>query len=180
MVWKSLNEDFVISFYFSFSPTCRKHFLLPKGIDQLATNYLVSNLLEIKPSKVKCPSCDKIDSLMICDHCQTTQCADCFKSHLETIRRSTRSVLDRLSEINQNEMQRILFCRWKINLRSFLRFLVSTFASFKILKDRISNHFHEIRYDFDAILLQKQTEILRQVDEQRDTFLEWVIEEENA
>jgi len=66
-------------------PLCRD---LNVGINlkTLQTNYLIDTLIKsLQKSSAACPSCSKIKSLSVCDHCSNVYCHDCKKEHLDKI-----------------------------------------------------------------------------------------------
>ncbi|CAF2999698.1 unnamed protein product [Rotaria socialis] len=134
-------------------PTCRKVTLLKQGPDELANNLLLINLMDVQPVKAKCPSCQKVEKLTVCEHCNCTKCTDCNEKHINDIRQSTKAKLDELKNTNQNDLK------------------VSINNSFKNVKTQICNELQRIRQQHDSILLTKQMDILKQLDAHEQTLL---------
>lgn len=91
---------------FSFSsPTCRKTILLKQGPDELPISVTIVGLLDIQPIEAKCPSCDQMGKLTICEHCQTTKCSNCNEKHFEDIRQKTKNALEKLKSTDENHFK---------------------------------------------------------------------------
>lgn len=88
-----------------FSPTCRKEVRLVQGPDELPGNLLLVSLMDVQPVKAKCPSCNKVETLTICEHCHCTKCNNCNEKHLSDIRESTKNALDELEKTDQKELK---------------------------------------------------------------------------
>ncbi|CAF1636322.1 unnamed protein product [Adineta ricciae] len=127
-------------------PTCRKVMHLPRGPNELPGNILLTNLMDVQPAKAKCPCCHKIETLTICEHCNSTKCANCNEQHINDIRQSTRTTIEELKDTNENNLK------------------VSIHDAFKTVRNEICNRFQNIRQHHDAILLNKQLDILKQLD----------------
>ncbi|CAF0804985.1 unnamed protein product [Adineta steineri] len=121
-------------------PTCRKTVSLSRGPDELPNNLLLNNLMEVQPVKAKCPCCNKVETLTICEHCNCTKCTNCNEKHINDMRQSVKTILDEL----QNT--------------------ISVHDAFKNIKSEIYNQFQNIRQQHDSILLTKQMDILKQLE----------------
>ncbi|UJR33909.1 hypothetical protein I4U23_021328 [Adineta vaga] len=127
-------------------PTCRKVTHLTQGPTELPGNILLTNLMDVQPVKAKCPCCDKLETLTICEHCNATKCTNCNEQHINDIRQSTKTTLDQLQETDQNNLK------------------VSIHDAFRTVRNEICNQFQNIRQHHDSILLNKQLDILKQLE----------------
>ena len=91
-----------------FSPTCRKTIKLTEGPDELPNNILLISLMDVEPVKAKCPCCNKVEKLTICEHCKSTKCTDCNEKHINDIRASTQTVLNELQSRSQDDLKGFL------------------------------------------------------------------------
>ncbi|CAF2472563.1 unnamed protein product [Rotaria sp. Silwood2] len=89
-------------------PTCRKVINLRQGPDELPSNLLLISLMDVQPVKAKCPCCQKVENLTICEHCNCTKCTDCNEKHISEIRQSTKAKLDELQNTSQNDLKGFL------------------------------------------------------------------------
>ncbi|CAF3850268.1 unnamed protein product [Rotaria sp. Silwood2] len=134
-------------------PTCRKVINLRQGPDELPSNLLLISLMDVQPVKAKCPCCQKVENLTICEHCNCTECTDCNEKHISEIRQSTKAKLDELQNTSQNDLKG------------------SIHDAFKNIKNEICNKFQSIRQQHDSMLLTKQMDILKQLDTHEQTLL---------
>ncbi len=88
-----------------FSPTCRRVINLIQGLDELPSNLLLISLMDVQPVKAKCPCCNKVETLTICEHCHCTKCTNCNEKHISDIRESTKTVIDEVQKINQDDLK---------------------------------------------------------------------------
>ena len=61
--------------------------------------------MDVQPCKAKCPCCDKVETLTICEHCHCTKCTNCNEKHLSDIRDSTKMKLEELQKTDQNNLK---------------------------------------------------------------------------
>jgi hypothetical protein len=86
---------------------------LIKGPDELPSNLLLISLMDVQPVKAKCPCCNKVETLTICEHCNCTKCTNCNEKHIDDIRQSTKTTLDELQNTNQNDLKGLFFFCFK-------------------------------------------------------------------
>lgn len=90
---------------------------LNQGPDELPNNLLLVSLMDVQPVKAKCPCCNKVETLTICEHCHCTKCTNCNEKHISDIRESTKTILEELQNTNQNDLKgftrEILFFCWE-------------------------------------------------------------------
>jgi hypothetical protein len=80
---------------------------LIQGPDELPNNILLINLMDVQPVKAKCPCCNKIETLTICEHCNCTKCTNCNEKHINDIRQSAKTTLDELQSTSQDDIKGI-------------------------------------------------------------------------
>lgn len=134
-------------------PTCRKTIHLKRGPDELPISVTIVSLMDIQPMEAKCPSCDQMGKLTICEHCQTTKCSNCNEKHVEEIRKQTKNALEKLQSTDENH------------------FKISIQEEFRQIQKKISKQFQEIRQQHDAIFLAKQMEILQQLKRHEENLV---------
>lgn len=81
---------------------------LNQGVDDLPSNLLLISLMDVQPVKAKCPCCNKVETLTICEHCHSTKCSNCNEKHLNDIRESTKTALEELEKTDQNELKGLM------------------------------------------------------------------------
>ena len=109
--------------------------------------------MDVQPVKAKCPCCNKVETLTICEHCNCTKCTNCNEKHISEIRQSVKTTLDQLKKTDQNDL--------KGSIRD----------SFRNAKNEICNQFQSIRQQHDSILLMKQMDLLKQLEFHEQTLL---------
>ncbi|CAF1491829.1 unnamed protein product [Rotaria sp. Silwood1] len=127
-------------------PICQRNIKLTENLNELANNLLIINLIDIQPIKAKCSSCQKIEILTLCEHCNCTICTNCNEKHVDDIRKSIKITLKELENKNQNELK------------------ISIHKSFKTIRNDINNQFQNIRQQYNSNLLEKQIDILKQLE----------------
>ena len=76
-----------------------------QGPDELPGNLLMVSLMDVQPVKAKCPCCNQMETLTICEHCHCTKCTNCNEKHLSDIRQSTKNALDELEKTGQDDLK---------------------------------------------------------------------------
>ncbi|CAF3707199.1 unnamed protein product [Rotaria sp. Silwood1] len=127
-------------------PICQRNIKLTENLNELENNLLIINLIDIQPIKAKCSSCQKIEILTLCEHCNCTICINCNEKHVDDIRKSIKITLKELENTNQNELK------------------ISIHKSFKTIRNDINNQFQNIRQQHNSNLLEKQIDILKQLE----------------
>jgi len=61
--------------------------------------------MDVQPVKAKCPCCNKVETLTICEHCFCTKCTNCNEKHINDIRQSAKTTLDELQNTDQNDLK---------------------------------------------------------------------------
>lgn len=87
------------------SPTCRKVITLKQGPEELPNNLVLISLMDVQPVKAKCPCCDRIEILTVCEHCNSTKCTNCNEKHINDIRESAQTALKTLENTNQKDLK---------------------------------------------------------------------------
>ncbi|CAF1175411.1 unnamed protein product [Adineta steineri] len=137
-------------------PICQRTIKLTEGTDELPDNILLISLMKIQPIKGKCSSCQKIDTLTICEYCQCTKCIDCNEKHVNDMKKLLEIKLNELEKTNQNE--------FKVPVHNY----------FKIKRNEINNQFQLIRQEHHSNLYQKQMHILEQLELQEQSFIKQI------
>ncbi|CAF0782837.1 unnamed protein product [Adineta steineri] len=122
--------------------------------------------MEVQPVKAKCPCCNKVETLTICEHCNCTKCTNCNEKHINDMRQSVKTILDELQNTSPNDLKGcVLYKRINFELFNEVFFvLVSVHDAFKNIKSEIYNQFQNIRQQHDSLLLTKQMDILKQLE----------------
>lgn len=78
---------------------------LNQGPEELPNNLVLISLMDVQPVKAKCPCCDRIETLTVCEHCNSTKCPNCNEKHITDIRESTQTALNTLQNTNQKDLK---------------------------------------------------------------------------
>jgi hypothetical protein len=82
--------------------------------------------MDVQPVKAKCPCCNKVETLTICEHCHCTKCTNCNEKHINDIRESAKMTLNELEKLNQNDLKGLDFSSSR---NSICLFFVDSFNS---------------------------------------------------
>jgi hypothetical protein len=61
--------------------------------------------MDVKPVKAKCPYCQNIEILTICEHCKCTKCTNCNEKHVNDMRQLIKTTLEKIENADQDALK---------------------------------------------------------------------------